>query len=123
MAQDIYGKVKWDIVSGKWFPEQVEQEEVVFKDVMGRYLEQHSKPNKVYKTYVRDDGIWRNHFKDCFGDITLGEITRKLISDYKVKRQNEGAKPKTVNNELTLLHHVLKLAIQEWELFRGDESC
>ena len=49
----------------------------------------------------------------------MDEITRKVVSDYKTKRQNNGAKPKTVNNELTLLHHVLKLAIQEWELFEG----
>jgi len=119
LAHRIYDKIKGEIAEGKWFPEQIEQEKVFFKDVMLRYLEQYSKPNKVHKTYIRDDGIWKNHFKDYFGEMTLDEITRKVVSNYKTKRQDDGAKPKTINSELTLLHHVLRLAIQEWEVFQG----
>jgi len=50
LAHRIYDKIKGEIAEGKWFPEQIEQEKVFFKDVMLRYLEQYSKPNKVHKT-------------------------------------------------------------------------
>ncbi len=42
-------------------------------------------------------------------------MSPRLISDYKIRRRDEGAAPNTVNNELRVLSHAFNLAIKEWE--------
>jgi chromosomal replication initiator protein len=44
--------------------------------------------------------------------LSGAEITPKLISDYKTDRRNEGAAPKTVNNELALMSRCLSFGDQ-----------
>jgi integrase len=39
-----------------------------------------------------------------------------MISDFKVKRRNDGVSPRTINYELTTMSHSFNLAIKEWEL-------
>ena len=55
--------------------------------------------------------IWLAHL----GILTLAEITPSLISEYKTKRREEGASPRTMNYELALMSHAFNLAIKEWE--------
>ena len=43
------------------------------------------------------------------------EISPRIISEYKYIRIGDGASPKTVNNELTLMSHAFNLAVKEWE--------
>jgi len=52
--------------------------------------------------------------------LYLTEISSKLIWEYKVKRREEGAAPKTINNELILLGHAFNLAIKEREWLREN---
>jgi integrase len=47
--------------------------------------------------------------------MTLMEITPSNISEYKTKRRDEGASPRTLNYELALMSHAFNLAIKEWE--------
>ncbi|NLW34191.1 MAG: site-specific integrase [Syntrophorhabdus aromaticivorans] len=56
------------------------------------------------------------HLLDHFEHLALTDITPKVISEYKFKRLEEEAAPKTVLNELVLLGHVFTLAAGEWEL-------
>ena len=118
LAQRIYDRVKGEIAEGKWF-ERLPGEEKTFAEMMEKYLREYSARNKAPKSYIRDKSL-ADHLLDSFGDLTLTEITSNLISDYKTKRRDEGAAPKTVNNELMLMNHAFNLAIKEWEWIKEN---
>jgi len=113
LAKEIYDKVKWEVVSGKWF-ERLPGEEKTLKEMIEKYLVEHSARNKALKTHIRDKSL-AAHLLESFRDLTVPEITPKLISEYKTKRRDEGAAPKTINSEVGLMHHAFNLAIQDWE--------
>ena len=113
LAQRIYDKIKGEIAEEKWF-ERLPGEDKTFKEMMEKYLSEHSARNKAPRSHIRDKGIAK-HLLASFGDLTIAEITPKLIADYKTKRRERGASPRTVNYELTLMGHAFNLAIKEWE--------
>lgn len=43
-----------------------------------------------------------------------------MISDYKVLRYGEGAKPSSINNELAMLSKAFNLAVKEWEWLKEN---
>ncbi len=112
-AQRIYDKVKGQIVEGKWF-DRLPGEDKTLKEMITKYLTEHSARNKAPRSYTRDMGISK-HLTDFFGDVTLTEITPKRITEYKTRRRVAGASPRTVNYELALLGHAFNLAVREWE--------
>jgi len=113
LAQRILDKVKGEIAEGKWF-EKLPGEDRTFKEMMDKYMAEHSARNKAPKSHDRDKEL-AAHLNSFFGDYTLTEITPKNIYEYKVKRRDEGASPRTVNYELALMSHAFNLAIKEWE--------
>lgn len=48
------------------------------------------------------------------GNLSLLSITPDKISNYKVKRRNDGVKPATVNRELVMLSKSLNYAAEDW---------
>ncbi len=118
LAQRIYDKVKGEIAVGKWF-ERLPGEEKTFKEMAEKYLNEYSIRNKAPTTHIRDKSLFA-HLINFFGEFTLTEITPNLISDYKTKRREEGAAPKTINNELSLMNHAFNLAIKEWEWIKEN---
>jgi integrase len=118
VAQRILDKVKGEIAEGKWF-EKIPGEDRTFKEMMERYMTEHSARNKAPKSQRRDKSL-RDHLVSYFGELTLAEITPSLISDYKNKRREEGASPRTLNYELALMSHSFNLAIREWEWMREN---
>ena len=113
LAQRILNKVKGEIAENRWF-EKLPGEEKTFREMIDKYLVEHSARNKAPKSHIRDKGLAK-HLLTSFGDSIITEITPKPISDYKTKRREEGASPRTVNYELTLMGHAFNLAIKEWE--------
>lgn len=113
LAQRIFDKLMGDIAEGKWF-ERLPGEDYTFKDMMDRYMSEHSAINKAPRSHERDKGL-RKHLEPVFGNMTLTEISPKQINEYKVKRRIEGAAPRTVNYELILMGHAFNLALREWE--------
>jgi len=80
-------------------------------ELLDRYMEEHSKPNKTVKSYVRDKSL-KTHLLDVIGESKIiDQIIAKDIEAYKSRRQKEGAKPKTINNELILLGHAFTKAV------------
>lgn len=118
LAQRIYDKVKGEIAAGKWF-ERLPGEEKYFREMIEKYLREHSKRNKTAKSYDRDIEL-ANHLNPFFGDMVLTEITPKKIAEYKMMRRDEGAAPRTINYELSLMSHAFNLAIREWEWLRDN---
>ena len=110
LAQRINDKIRGQIAEGKWF-DVSEEEERTFKDLMERYMKEHSKPKK--KSWLRDE-ISISHLNPFFGSSALQEINPEMISRYKTKRYAENARPATINRELALAKHACNLGLKEW---------
>ncbi len=113
LAEKIYFKVMTQIAEGKWLEKPIGAEKTV-RDLLGKYLREHSARNKAPKTYLRDQSLAK-HLNNTFGDCLLTDLSARAIAEYKVKRRDEGLAANTVNNELRLLGHAFNLAIREWE--------
>jgi len=105
--------VKGEIEEGKWF-ERMEGEGYQFKDLMDKYMAEYSAVNKAASSHKRDKSL-AAHLIQVFGENYLPDIKPAMISDYKVQRRGEGASPRTINYELTLMSHAFNIAIREWE--------
>jgi integrase len=120
LAERIYHKILGEIAEGKWF-ERLPGEDKTFREMIEKYLREYSARNKAPKSHIRDRSL-ANHLLQYFGDLTLTEITPKLIATFKTKRREEGAAPKTVNNELILMGHAFNIAIREWEWVKENPA-
>lgn len=113
LAEKIYHKVMVQIAEGKWYPPEVGADKTV-KELLERYLTDHSAPNKAPTTHHCDKSRAK-HLIQAFGKLTLREMRPSLLAAHKSKRRTEGAAAKTINNELTLLGHAFQFAVKEWE--------
>ena len=119
LAKRIYDKIKGEIAEGKWF-EVSKEEERTFKDLMERYMSEHSRPKK--KSWLRDE-ISLSHLLPFFEQYTLAEVSSELISRYKSQRLQKGAKPATLNRELSMAKHAFNLGLKEWEWCKENPFC
>ncbi|MDP6991878.1 MAG: site-specific integrase [Candidatus Marinimicrobia bacterium] len=119
LAKAIEAKVKTEIVEGSYFEKLVGRDKT-FKDMMDKLMAEHAP--KVSNSMQIGYGIkLRNHLNPFFGeDAKLLSISPKLISQYKVYRSNKGAKPATINRELSMLSKAFSLASKEWEWIRDN---
>jgi integrase len=113
LATRIFDKMKGEIAEGKWF-ERLPGEDYTFGDLTKKYLEEYSAVNKAKSSHKRDKSL-AAHLLKSFKDKYLPDITPAMVSDYKVQRRAEGASPRTINYELTLMSHAFNIAIREWE--------
>lgn len=118
LAETVLAKVKNDLTEGRWF-DIAEEKKRVFREMVERYLREHSSLRKAPRSHVRDVSASR-HILPVFGDLLLTDITPKKIAEYKGKRRLDGAKPATINKELGLIRHAFNLAIKEWEWCRNN---
>lgn len=114
LAQRIFDKTKGEIAEGTWF-EKLPAENYTFAELMDKYLKEYSVVNKAASSHIRDKSV-NSHLQEHFGKFYLPEITPKIISEYKTKRREEGASPRTINYELTVMSHAFNLATREWEI-------
>jgi len=113
LAERIHNKVMGQIAEGKWFEKQPGSDKTV-RELLDKYVKEHSAHNKSQKTHERDQGLAKI-INGYFGDYKLTALNPKDIADFKIKRRDEGRAPGTVNRELCLLSHAFNLAIKEWE--------
>lgn len=73
------------------------------------YWERHRAPAK--RSAKDDLSILGRHLRPAFGARRLREVTSETIDEYK--RERASLSPKTVNNHLTLLGTMLRLAVEE----------
>jgi len=118
LAQRIFDKLRGEIAEGNWF-EKLPGEGYKFKDLMDKYMKEHSAVRKAETSHIRDKSLIA-HLNPVFGEMYLTEITTAMISEYKAKRRTEGASPRTVNYELTLMSHAYSMAIKEWEWVKDN---
>ncbi len=113
LAERIYHKVLAQVAENKWFDRPLGEDKTV-RELLERYLREHSARNKAPGTHRRDKSL-AAHLIEAFGDLTLTEVRPSMLADYKAARRAVGRAPKTVNDELKLLGHAYKLATREWE--------
>lgn len=82
--------------------------------LFSEYLER-TKTNNSPATLKRYTGIVEN-FKKFLAKTPLitklSQLNAKIFEDYKTHRKGEGAKPKTINNELQTLKSIMILAVK-----------
>jgi integrase len=111
LAQRIHDRVAGQIAEGRWFEGSLGKHKT-FKDMMVRYMAEHSIPKKASS---ERDSSSLTHLLPLFGSCALSEISPKLIYEYKNRRRSESASPCTINRELALMKHAFNLAVREWE--------
>ena len=111
LAQAIEAKIRIEIVEGKYFEKSTEQKKT-FKDLMEKFMDEHAPTvsNSMQESYECS----LKPLFSFFGNLHLTSITADKISDYKVKRRNEGVSPATINRELAMLSKSLNCAVQDW---------
>jgi hypothetical protein len=113
LADAIMAKVKVQLIEGQYF-DRAEEQSRTFKELMDRFEREH-----LVKLASRQTGqAFVKRFRAFFGERTLGEITPKLIVEYKSLRYAAGVKPASINRELTCLRKAFNLAKREWEWCR-----
>jgi len=119
LAKAIEAKIRTQIVEGKYYEKPIGSK-MTFKDLMEKFIAEHA-PKQArntrasYKTSL-------NHLKPFFGETCLTAITPKMISRYQVLRQNEKAKPASINLELAMLSAAFTLAVKSLEWVEVNTS-
>jgi len=109
LAKDVYAKRKLQVREGKFFPANIRRKrEMLFKDLVDLYLEDHSRINK---RSWRDDTYRVKPLLEAFGDKALSEITTQDIDRLKGKLAQRMA-PGTVNRYIGLLKSIFNKGVQ-----------
>ncbi len=118
LAQAIEAKIRTEIIEGSYFEKLVGRKKT-FRDLMDRFMKEHVP--KVSSSMQRGCKAKLNkHLIPFFGDSNLLKITPKTIAEYKVLRNDAGAKPATINRELAMLSKAFSLAVKEWEWLKDN---
>ncbi|HHT9137233.1 MAG TPA: tyrosine-type recombinase/integrase [Candidatus Wunengus sp. YC60] len=117
LAQAIEAKVRTELIEGKYF-EKHTGDSKTFRDMMEKFMKEHA-PNVSTNMQTSYNSSLK-HLNPYFGDKKLSEISQKKISEYKVLRKSEGAKPATINRELAMLSKAFNLAFKEWEWIKEN---
>lgn len=112
-AEKIYHKVMVQLAKGQWFPPDAGADKTV-RDLLERYLREHSAPNKAPTTHYCDTCRAQRLIR-TFGDLRLKDMRPALLATYKATRRAEGAAAKTINHDLALLGHAFQLGVKEWQ--------
>ncbi len=113
LAQRIFDKLKGEIAEGKWF-EKLPGEDYTFGDLMEKYMAEYSAVNKAASSHKRDKSLG-SPLVSLWRILSNRHKSRRWFRIIKVKRRDEGASPRTINYELTLMSHAFNIAIREWE--------
>jgi len=110
LAEAILGKVKVQIVEGRFF-EKPKEEPRRFFELMQRFSTEHAPRRASYSRLLTHV----SHLKQFFGDVLLSDVTPKRIVAYKNKRYADNVMPATINRELATLKKAFNLGRREWE--------
>ena len=118
VAEAILGKIKVQIIEGRFFEKPTEQQRT-FTELLDRYIKEHAARRG---NYYREMTSVRT-LKAFFGNPTLDHVSPKRIVAYKNQRYTDGVKPATINRELATLKKAFNLARREWEWCTDNPVC
>lgn len=105
LAEAILGKVKTQIVEGKWFDKIVESQ-ITFRELTERYMKRYQKQR---------DPVSKKQLLPVFGDMPLTQIGINDVEDYINMRLSNGVKPSTVYKEFALGRRMFNVARRKWQ--------
>src|SRR5262245_38363746 len=85
VAERIYVKMRGLIAAGT-LGEQPKGQDKTVKDLIERYLRDHSAPNKAALTHRRDRSL-AAHLLRAFGDVPLDQLRPARLAEYKARRR------------------------------------
>jgi integrase len=118
LAEAILGKIRAQIVEGKFF-DKPKEDAKTFSELLDRYLAEHASRRAQYRRYV----IMSSNLKRFFGNPKLTQVTPKTIVAFKNKRYGDGVTAATINRELAMLKKAFNLACREWEWSKDNPVC
>ncbi len=118
LAEKILAKVMTQIAEDKWF-ERPCGEDRTLKELLNKYIKEHSVPTKAKHTVKQEEGFARQ-MVEFFGDIPLKEIKPSRISAYKSHLRDRGLSGTSINHQRGFLCHAFKKAVMEWEWLRDN---
>ena len=110
LAEAILGKVKVQMVEGRFFDKPTVQQRTL-TELLDRYTSEHA----ARRANARRERTSVKNLKAFFENPTLDQLTPKRIVAYKNQRYTDGVKPATINRELATLKKAFNLARREWE--------
>ena len=119
LARAIEAKIRTEIVEGSYFEKLVGRNKT-FKDMMDKFMKEYAP--KVSNNMQRSYSTSLKHLNPFFGESNLLSISPKMVSRYKVLRNDEGAATASVNRELSMLSKAFNLASREWEWLRDNPA-
>ncbi len=119
LAQAIEAKIRTEIVEGNYFEKLIGQNKT-FRDLMDKFMKEYAP--KVSSNMKRSYTTSLKHLNPFFGGSNLLSISPKMISRYKVLRNDEGAAPASVNRELSMLSKAFNLSVREWEWLKDNPA-
>jgi len=119
LAKAIEAKIITDIVEGKYY-EKPTGHNKTFRQLMDRFMKEHAP--KVSDSMQKSYASSLKHLIPFFGELNLLSVTRKKISEYKVLRLDEGARPASLNRELAMVSKAFTLALEDWDWISGNDK-
>jgi len=119
LAQAIEARIKIDVVEGSYFEKLIGRNKT-FKDMVDKFLKEYAP--KVSSNMQRSYTTSLKHLNPFFGESNLLSISPKMVSRYKVLRNDEGAAPATINRELSMLSKAFNLCVKEWEWVKDNPA-
>lgn len=111
-AEEYERRVRSELLAGTFRKE--EEKVPTLAEFEPRWIEGYALANRQKHSEVTSKrSILRNHLKPALGDKRLDEITEEDISRLKGRLRDKS--PKTVNNVLTVLNTLLRVAV-EWNV-------
>lgn len=93
--------------------EKKESQKPTLSVFAARWMREYVRTNNKPSEYRSKERMLRVHLLPYFGQSLLNEIDASMIERYKQLKVEEGIHPKTINNQLTVLHRCLVVAV-EW---------
>ena len=117
LAELAAKKREMEIFEGVFFPKK-QQSKIKLRDLAQEYMEKYSK--RVKRSWTRDVTSL-NKLLPVFGDKYLDDITPRSIENYRIKREQEGVKPSTINREHALLKAMYSKAM-DWGMAKENPA-
>jgi len=106
-------------IHGKLLTPNIQKEQqndvLTLNAFLPRWFSGYVSSNNRPKEQRLKDATFRLHLSSYFGQMKLDKISVEDIEQYKVLKKSQGLHPKTINNQLVILHKCLVTA-QEWGL-------
>jgi len=112
LAENIYAKVKTQIVEGKYF-DGVQGKTITVNQLLERYFNDRIKAKS--KNTIERDVTLKKHISAYFGTNTLVQVTPEMVSSYRQKRYKDKKSVATVNRELAFLRNAYNVAMRHYK--------